>query len=352
MIKIIKKILENKNVLAATIIFIIILIWMLSGILFNENDKYKSFKKLASVKIKVENITIQKFNPTISISAKIESEQSMLIKSQVAGNITNIKIKSGEMVKSGQLLLIIDGNAILAKLKKAHINHNESLIEYKANKKLYNKKLISESGFEKVKLKVANAKADLESIKNEYNKHYIKSPFSGQIGIVRVKKDETINQNQEMIDVENKSKYKVVAFVSIRQKAKIKKGNKFYFYINNKKHFGTITAMSSTPERIVKTYRIEGKIKKDEFVAGQPVKITINLDQVNAHFIPSSLFNINDDGDLSIKILNKNNKVILKKVDIVEETSNGSWIVGLDKTTKILTDGAGFAKIGSFIVEK
>ena len=350
--KLTNKILKNQNILTATIILIIIIIWMLSGVLFNANDKYKPFKKLSNVKIKVESIIVQKFSPTISIPAKIESEQSILIKSQVAGNIDNINVKSGETVRSGQLLLIIDGNAIRAKLKQAHINYNESLIQYQANKKLYSKKLISEAGFERIRLKLANAKADLESVKNEYNKHYIKSPFSGQVGIVRVKKDEIINRNQEIIDVENKSQYKIVGYVSIRQKAKIKEGNKFHFYIGNEKHFGTITAISSTPEQVVKTYRVEGKIDKDEFVAGQPVKMTISLDKVNAHFIPSSLFNINNNGDLSIKILNENNKVILKQVDIIEETSNGSWVVGLDRITKILTDGAGFAKIGSSIVEK
>ena len=322
---------------------------MLSGAIFNQDSPEKKFKKISDINIKVEQIDYQIFNPTVTVPAKIESEQSILIKSQISGSIDDVAVKSGDFVEKGDLLVVIDGAPALSNLKQAKINYKDASIEYDTNKELFKKKLLSKSGFEKAKLKFANAKTTLENSKKMYNKHYIKAPFSGNVGIIRIKKDQIITTGEEIIDIENKSDYKVVAFVSIKHKNLISKQNKFSFIVDGKTYNGDITAISSTPEKIVKTYRLEGKVENNDFVSGQPIKIQIKLHETKAHFIPSSLFNIDENGDLAVKVLNQDNVVELKTISIVEETTKGTWVKGLDDTTRLLTDGAGFAKIGEVI---
>ena len=339
----------KKNIIIAFIILLVIFLWMLSGAIFNQESGKKQFKKISDIKIKVEQIDYQVFSPTVTVPAKIESEKSILISSQVSGNIDEIKVESGQFVKKDDLLVVIDGPPALSKLKQARINHKDASIQYKTDKQLFKKKLLSKSGFEKAKLKFANAKTDLENARKLYSKHYITAPFDGNVGIIRIKQDQSINIGGEIVDIENKSEFKVVAFVSIKHKNLINKKNKFSFIVDGNIYYGDITAISSTPEKIVKTYRVEGKIDNTNFVSGQPIKIKIRLHKTKAHFIPSSLFNIDEEGELAVKVLNNNNVVELRTVSIIEETTKGTWVKGLDDTTRLLTDGAGFAKIGEVI---
>ncbi|MGB1361270.1 MAG: efflux RND transporter periplasmic adaptor subunit [Alphaproteobacteria bacterium] len=339
----------NKNIKIAIVILLMIIGWMMSGVFFNDKNTKKEFKRTNSIKIETKLVKAQNFNPVISIPAQIKSEQSILIKSQAPGNIDSIKVKAGDFVKKGTLLMVINGAPAKSILNQAKISFNEASIKYKTDKALYKKKLLSKSGFENSKFNYARAKTNLENSKNNYNNHYIKAPFTGHIGIIRKKANEFVYMNEDLIDIENKSKYQVIAFVSIKQKHKINNGDKFKFNLNEKEYIGTVKAISSTPEPVVKTYRLVGDIENDDFTNGEPIKIKIKLKSTMAHFVPSSLFNVDPDGDLAIKILNASNKVEFKKVTILQENLDGSWVSGLDAETTILTDGAGFAKIGDVI---
>lgn len=126
---------------------------------------------------------------------------SVELRSQVGGFITNIFIKDGDNVQKGQPLYEIDRRKFQASYDQAAANvSNAQANLVKAQKDIdrYNMLLKADAvarqtvdnataAFESAKSQVAVAKANLSSAATDLSYSVIKAPFSGRIGISQVK---------------------------------------------------------------------------------------------------------------------------------------------------------------------
>jgi RND family efflux transporter MFP subunit len=126
---------------------------------------------------------------------------SVELRSQVAGFITNIYIKDGDMVQKGQALYEIDRRKYQAAYDQAAANVSSAqanLIKAQKDIDRYNMLLKADAvarqtvdnaaaAYETAKSQVAVAKAALSSAATDLSYSVIKAPFSGRIGISQVK---------------------------------------------------------------------------------------------------------------------------------------------------------------------
>jgi len=126
---------------------------------------------------------------------------SVELRSQVGGFITNIYIKDGDNVQKGQALYEIDRRKYQASYDQAAANvSNAQANLVKAQKDIdrYNMLLKADAvarqtvdnataAYESAKSQVAVAKANLSSAATDLSYSVIKAPFSGRIGISQVK---------------------------------------------------------------------------------------------------------------------------------------------------------------------
>jgi membrane fusion protein (multidrug efflux system) len=126
---------------------------------------------------------------------------SVELRSQVSGFITNIYIKDGDMVQKGQALYEIDRRKYKAAYDQAAANVSSAqanLIKAQKDIDRYNMLLKADAvarqtvdnaaaAYETAKSQVAVAKAALSSAATDLSYSVIKAPFSGRIGISQVK---------------------------------------------------------------------------------------------------------------------------------------------------------------------
>lgn len=126
---------------------------------------------------------------------------SVELRSQVAGFITGIFVKDGDVVKKGQALYEIDRRKYQAAYDQARANVGSAQANMvKAQKDIdrYNMLLKQDAvarqtvdnaaaAYETAKSQVSVAKAGLESAATDLSYSVIKAPFSGRIGISQVK---------------------------------------------------------------------------------------------------------------------------------------------------------------------
>ena len=74
--------------------------------------------------------------------------------------------------------------------------------------------------------------------------------------------------------------------------------------------------------------------------------ISINKGEVMAHKISPSILSLGDDGELGVKVIGEENKVLFKKVNIVEDTSDFMLVTGLDMTEKLIIVGQQYVSNG------
>lgn len=134
------------------------------------------------IKIATEKVEERTVNETVSASGKVQPETEVKLSSEVSGEIVELNIKEGDIVKKGQVLCRVKPDILqsgydrtVASLNsqkanlaaaqqqliqnKASFNNIEA--NYKRNQELFNKKVISASEFDKVKAEYDGAKANL-----------------------------------------------------------------------------------------------------------------------------------------------------------------------------------------------
>jgi RND family efflux transporter MFP subunit len=132
--------------------------------------------------------------------ATIKSRRSATLQPQVDGRLTEIRVRSGDHVKAGDLLMEIDPRHELATVesqraterqKKALYDYNTAEIE--RQRKLFEAGITSRDAYEQARQAYENAKADYESAvelrktQEEQLAYYtVRAPFDGVVGDIPV----------------------------------------------------------------------------------------------------------------------------------------------------------------------
>ncbi|RNL55515.1 efflux RND transporter periplasmic adaptor subunit [Pedobacter jejuensis] len=140
---------------------------------------------------KTEKVTTEKASErtvveTVTASGKIQPETEVKLSSEVSGEVVELKVKEGDIVKAGQLLCKVRPDVLQSGYERTVASFNaqkasvaaaqQQLIQnqanfanseatYKRNVELFNKKVISASEFDAAKAAYLTAKANLASAK-------------------------------------------------------------------------------------------------------------------------------------------------------------------------------------------
>ncbi|MFZ4101358.1 MAG: efflux RND transporter periplasmic adaptor subunit, partial [Sphingobacterium thalpophilum] len=149
-------------------------------------NKLGWFGKTDLIKVAVEKVQKRTIIETVSASGKVQPEVEVKLSAEVSGEVVELHVKEGDVVKKGQLLCKVrpdilqsgydravaslnSQRASLAstqqQLKQSEANFTNIEARYKRNLELYGKKVISEAEFDAVKAEFMGAKASLESVR-------------------------------------------------------------------------------------------------------------------------------------------------------------------------------------------
>lgn len=159
----------SKKTLYVIIISVVVLI--LGLIVLTKAGIIGSTKKGKEIEVaQVKEITIVE---TVSATGKIQPESEIKISSEVSGEIIELPIKEGDVVKKGQLLVRVNPDLYTsglnrsmaslsntkAGLSQAEAQLKESEANYKRNKSLFDKGVISKSEWDRIVATYESAKA-------------------------------------------------------------------------------------------------------------------------------------------------------------------------------------------------
>lgn len=137
-------------------------------------------------KVTVDKAAEKKVVETVTASGKIQPETEVKLSSEVSGEVTELLVKEGDVVKKGQLLCKVRPDVLQSGYERAVASYNsqkasvasseQQLIQsqanfvnaeatYKRNVELFNKKVISASEFDAAKAAYLTAKSNLASAK-------------------------------------------------------------------------------------------------------------------------------------------------------------------------------------------
>lgn len=256
----------------------------------------KKKKDSAAKEVELQAVSKRDIIQTVTASGKIYPEEEVKISSDVSGEIIELTVKEGDVVKKGQLLARIKPESYQANVEqseaqldntKAQLSTAKSRIAqaeaqylqaqqaFARSEELYNKKIISKADYETAQTTLKTAKADVEAAKHtadaadftikatqamikeakiNLNKTTIYSPMDGIVSLLNVKKGEKVvgtlqMSGTEMMRIADFSYMEVRVDVSEGEITKVKLGDTASVEVDaylDRKFDGIVTQVSNT----------------------------------------------------------------------------------------------------------
>ncbi|MBF6607376.1 MAG: efflux RND transporter periplasmic adaptor subunit [Flavobacterium sp.] len=292
--------------LGGAVILVILLLVLSKAGVFGEKQQGKE--------VEVSTVGEMTIVETVSATGKIQPEVEVKISSEVSGEIIELPVKEGQVVKKGQLLVKINPDLYTsglnrtvsnlsgtrAGLTQAEAQLSEAKANYDRNKALFDKGIISKAEWDGVVsayqvakanrqaafYNVQSAGATVSEAKDNLGRTTIYSPADGTISMLGVELGERVLGTQQMTGTEilrvaNLNNMEVEVDVNENDIVKVSVGDSARVEVDaymKKKFRGTVTSISNsasgdlTADQVT-NFKVKIRILKESYqdlLEGQP----------------------------------------------------------------------------------
>jgi RND family efflux transporter MFP subunit len=188
--------------------------------------------------VQVAQVTLSPVPNSDTYVATIKSRRSATMQPQVDGNLVKIFVKSGDLVKAGEVLMRIDPLKQLATVqsqagtqaqKKALYDYTQ--IERERQRKLFEAGVVSRDTYDQANQAYENAKGDYESNialtdtqKQQLAYYEIRAPFNGIVGDVPVHLGDYVSTTTLLTTVDENADLEAYIYVPTERATLVRQG--------------------------------------------------------------------------------------------------------------------------------
>ena len=145
----------------------------------------------------------------INIQGIIEADDPVNAVSEIAGRLTRVYIKEGDIVRKGQLVATIDVDAIQKQIDEINTSLDLARDLYDRQKRLWDQNIGSEVQYLQAKNNVERLEKSLATISLQQSKNKVYAPISGSVEMLVTKQGEVAAPGQPIAQILNTSNLKV-----------------------------------------------------------------------------------------------------------------------------------------------
>ncbi|MDZ7611420.1 MAG: efflux RND transporter periplasmic adaptor subunit [Candidatus Moranbacteria bacterium] len=349
-----------------------------------EQEEIPSIVK--TIKVGKENLDSAEIEKT----ANLKSSRSALAVAEYAGRIKEVRAKTGDYVKAGQILAVFDqsGSANSAKLsyesakesyeiaqdnlekteevaeesleladssvdkakvalKQAKKTGDEDQIEiaeenYEAAKDTEDKtEAQMEIQVNNAELQAKQSKLQLDQAEIQFNKSFIKAPVSGYVVSRSVEKNDYLNAGGSVAEISGFGYLKAKVYLNQKESARIQAGDEVGIEIGSEEKKGYVEAVSPVPSSGNQRYEaiIRTEIDAKKYANRNAIiKLEAGLVSDEGFFIPIDAVNIGQQR--KIVFLERNGEAISSEVELGEVVGDKVEILsGIEGGDNLVIEG-------------
>ncbi len=298
-----------------------------------------------AVVVGVKTVRKTTFERYINVQGRIESDRVSMLSSKMGGNVINILVDEGDMVKKGSLLIEIDDDMLQSRLEEVKTRLEFVKDVYERQKRLWKQKAGSEIQYLQAKNNYEAMLKSKETLERQIKDTKIYAPFTGYVDFVFVKVGEMLMPGMPAIKLADLSDPRVIADISESYIATVRKGIPAIVTFSdiNQKIEGRVVAVSKSIDVKKRMFRAEVKLNripkniKPYQICGVAVKDIVKKDVIT---VPLAYVQTSDKRYF-VYVVNLDNMTAEKRF-IETGLTNGTEIEvlsGLQPEEIIITDG-------------
>lgn len=288
----------------------------------------------------------------IHLSGQTQADKRAVLATRAAGIIEQLPVKQGDKVETGQLIL-----ALSAEDKPAMIDTAKQLVkqrqaELEAAQRLAKTGTLAKLSLDTAVSALAQAESQLKAAESDLERMTIVAPFAGVIDSVDVEIGSAVSQGAQIATLLSLDPVVVKGEVSERDLVYIKAGdNAEAKLVDGEKVTGTVRYISREAAAATRTFRVEVAIPNpdDRIPAGMTAEITVRAAASDAVILPRSVVTLSANGDLGIRVADKDNKIVFYPIDLMDDLTNGLVLGGVPRDARVVVAGQDLVTEGDIV---
>ena len=263
-------------------------------------SKQELQKEMEPLAVEAETVTVRPFMTNLTSVGNLVANESVILKPEISGMISNILFESGAMVKKGQTMYTLEDKLYRAQLADSVASLSLATKDYERAKELAAQKFVAVKELDKQFSEKEKAQAQTDLSRVKLSQTVIKAPFDGYAGIIKHSVGAYVQIGDDLVSIVDLDPMKVDFFVGEEYLQSLSVGQELSLKIDgfDDKFKGEIEAIEPKIDTLGHSIAVRARIDNPEkkLRPGLFATITLTLKiEDEAILIPESA--IETDGD-------------------------------------------------------
>jgi len=291
-------------------------------------------------------------NRIIRISGVTSPDKRTTLATRSAGILGELKVKKGDRVQAGDVVLVLDGAEKRAMVETAKALLDQRQKEAENIERLVRNGISPTTQSDSARSALASARSQLEAAQADLDRLTVVAPFSGIIDQVMVEEGSWLPSGEAAAVLLQLDPVVALGEVSEREIASVSVGSEADVrLISGDVVSGIVRHVSLEATTGTRTFPIEVAIANpdNKLPAGMTAEIMIKSEAVQAVKLPRSVVTLDAAGNLGLRILNADNTVGFVPIDLIDDSPAGLVLSGVPQNAKIIVAGQDLVSDGEMV---
>ncbi|MFQ5735664.1 MAG: efflux RND transporter periplasmic adaptor subunit [Thermodesulfobacteriota bacterium] len=313
----------------------------------------------------------------LEFSGTVRARSTSVVAGKVMGTVESVKVREGDHVEKGQLLLTIEAretaervraaeaarNQVLRSLMTASQNRLLALRTYQRYKKLYDQKAVSlheletieaqkknaDHEYERLEEAVKEARARVEEARIYRAYTHIKSPVAGVVSAKRVDAGSMASPGMPLLVIEDTSSFTLDVNVDERMGGSIRPGDRVAVFVGGREREGKVAQVVGAVDPASRTFLVKVDLAGEGLRPGLSGRVRLPAQKRRAIMVPAGalvqkgsltgVWAVDDEGVVTYRLVRKGG-VYGGRVEILS---------GIEPGERIIVEGADAAFDGGVL---
>ncbi|WP_367717463.1 efflux RND transporter periplasmic adaptor subunit [Nitratireductor sp. GISD-1A_MAKvit] len=269
---------------------------------------------------------------TIYISGRTAADKRSALALRASGVVSELPVSKGQQVRAGDLILRLETEGKEAAVETARQVLVQREAEAKAAERLAKSGNLARLQLDSARSALASARSQLEAAEAELSRITVSAPFDGIIDKVDIELGSSAMQGQEIVTLIKLDPVIAVGEVSEHDLGAVNVGDEALIrLVNGNSVRGKVRFISREASDQTRTFRIEVAIPNPESTipAGMTAEIAVRSEAVEAVALPRSVVTLNGRGQLGVRAVDDDSRVVFYPIDLVDDTPRALFLAGI-----------------------
>jgi membrane fusion protein (multidrug efflux system) len=261
----------------------------------------------------------------LEVTGALVANQQVDVVSELTRKLVRVNIKEGSLVRTGDLLFLLDDQDLQAQLEKLSEQEKLAILNEQRLRDLIKHEAVQQQDYDQSFTNLKVLQADIAELKVMIGKTRIRAPFSGRIGIIHVYPGAIVSTNTVLTNLEDNSVVKLEFSVPEKYANIVTNGSEERFTVasDSREYKATVVARESRLDANTRTLLVRAASPNPGGVLlpGESARLKLSLHQSNDALLVASQALIPSAGGYGV-YLSRNGQAQLTPVEIGQRGTN------------------------------